>query len=61
MKVLFIFLFIYINSLIDKDETFDKMINDLSNLEKYIKGYIKEKSYTEKSLTHLIVCYIRLR
>ena len=48
MKVLLIFLFIYINSLIDKDETFDKMINDLSNLEKYIKEYIKEKSYTER-------------
>ena len=48
------------NRLINKDETFDKMINDLSNLEEYIKEYIKEKSYTERSLTHLIVCYIRL-
>ena len=60
MKVLLILLFISINCITDNNETFDKMIKDLSNLEKYIREYIKEKSYTEKSLTHLITCYIRL-
>ena len=60
MKVLLILLLISINCITDNNETFDKMIKDLSNLEKYIREYIKEKSYTEKSLTHLITCYIRL-
>ena len=33
-------------------------MNDLANLEKYIKQYKEEKSATQ-SLTHLIVCYIK--
>ena len=60
MKVLYILLFISINCIKINDDSFDKVMNDLENLEKYIKEYIKEKSYTEKTLTHLIVCYIRL-
>ena len=43
MKVLLILLFISINCITDNNETFDKMIKDLSNLEKYIREYIKEK------------------
>ena len=42
------------------EELFDKAMNDLEDLESYIKEYIKEKSYTGSSLTHLIVCFIRL-
>ena len=60
MKLLYVFLFISISCLQKQNDDFDKMITDLGNLEKYIKEYISEKSYTEKTLTHLIVCYIRL-
>ena len=60
MKVLYILLFISIICIKINDDNFDKVMTDLENLEKYIKEYIKEKSYTEKTLTHLIVCYIRL-
>ena len=35
-------------------------MEDLENLETYIKEYKKEKSYIGSSLTHLIVWYIRL-
>ena len=52
--------FISINCIKINDDSFDKVMTDLENLEKYIKEYIKEKSYTGKTLTHLIVCYIRL-
>ena len=60
MKLLYILLFISISCIQINDISFDKVMTDLENLEKYIKEYIKEKSYTEKTLTHLIVCYIRL-
>ena len=61
MKALFIFLFVTITCFIQKNEiSFEQVMTDLENLEKYIKEYIKEKSYTGSSLTHLIVSYIRL-
>ena len=60
MKILYILLFISISCLELNDETFDKILTDLKNLENYIKEYIQEKSYTETTLTHLITCYIRL-
>ena len=61
MKILFILLFVTINCIIPKNEdSFDQVMKDLENLEKYIKEYITEKSYTDSTLTHLIVCYIRL-
>ena len=61
MKALFILLFVTITCFIQKNEiSFEQVMTDLENLEKYIKEYIKEKSYTGSSLTHLIVSYIRL-
>ena len=61
MKALFILLFVTITCFIQKNEvSFEQVMTDLENLEKYIKDYIKEKSYTDSSLTHLIVSYIRL-
>ena len=60
MKILYIILLISINLIQSNEETFNKIIEDLQNLETYIKEYIKEKSYKDSSLTHLIVCYIRL-
>ena len=61
MKVLFILLFVTITCNIQKNEdSFEQVMTDLENLEKYIKEYITEKSYTGSTLTHLIVCYIRL-
>ena len=42
------------------DENYEKMLKDLYNLKNYIKEYIKEKSYTNSTLTHLITCYIRI-
>ena len=38
---------------------FENAIENLANLEKYIKEYIKEKKPSQ-TLTHLITCYIRL-
>ena len=49
MKLLYVFLFISISCLQKQNDDFDKMITDLGNLEKYIKEYISEKSYTEKN------------
>ena len=62
MKSLKIFLFILLNFYFiqSEDEIFNNVLEDLEDLESYIKEYITEKSYTESSLTHLIVCYIRL-
>ena len=60
MKLLFILLLISIHFIQPNEVTFNKVMEDLENLETYIKEYIKEKSYTGSSLTHLIVCYIRL-
>ena len=60
MKVLYIFLFVSISCIKLNDITFEKVITDLGNLESYIKEYMKEKSYSQTSLTHLIVAYIRL-
>lgn len=62
MKILKIFLFILLNFYFiqSEDEIFNNVLEDLEDLESYIKEYITEKSYTESSLTHLIVCYIRL-
>ena len=62
MKILKIFLFILLNFYFiqSEDEIFNNILEDLEDLESYIKEYITEKSYTESSLTHLIVCYIRL-
>ena len=37
---------------------FENAIENLANLEKYIKEYIKEKKPSQ-TLTHLITCYIR--
>ena len=37
---------------------FENAIENLANLEKYIKEYIKEKAPSQ-TLTHLITCYIR--
>ena len=60
MKLSFILLLISIYFIQSNEETFNKKMDDLENLKAYIKEYIKEKSYTGSSLTHLIVCYIRL-
>ena len=59
MKLLYLLLFIFINCILKKDN-YEKMISDLENLEKYINEYIHEKSYINSTLTHLIVCYIRI-
>lgn len=57
MNIINLLLFIaYIQGL--KSTDFTTVMNDLSNLEKYIKQYKEEKSAKE-SLTHLIVAYIR--
>lgn len=57
MKIIILLFFIaYIQGLESTD--FTTVMNDLSNLEKYIKQYKEEKSEA-KSLTHLIVAYIR--
>ena len=53
-------LFITITCIEINDENYEKMLKDLYNLENYIKEYIKEKSYTNSTLTHLITCYIRI-
>ena len=53
-------LFITITCIGINDENYEKMLKDLYNLENYIKEYIKEKSYTNSTLTHLITCYIRI-
>ena len=53
-------LFITITCIGINDENYEKMLKDLYNLENYIKEYIKEKSYTNSTLTHLIACYIRI-
>ena len=60
MKVLYAFLFVAISCIQVNDVSFEKVITDLGNLETYIKDYIKEKSYKESTLSHLIICYIRL-
>ena len=53
-------LFITITCIGINDDNYEKMLKDLYNLENYIKEYIKEKSYTNSTLTHLITCYIRI-
>ena len=53
-------LFLHITCIGINDENYEKMLKDLYNLENYIKEYIKEKSYTNSTLTHLITCYIRI-
>ena len=53
-------IFITITCIGINDENYEKMLKDLYNLENYIKEYIKEKSYTNSTLTHLITCYIRI-
>ena len=62
MKMLNIFLIVILSFYFIRsdEEIFNKVMNDLEDLETYIKEYITEKSYTQSSLTHLIVCYIRL-
>lgn len=62
MKILKIFLFVLLNFYFiqSNEQTFNNALADLEDLESYIKEYITEKSYKETSLTHLIVCYIRL-
>jgi len=61
MKLLFLFMiFITITCIEINDENYEKVLKDLYNLENYIKEYIKEKSYTNSTLTHLITCYIRI-
>ena len=61
MKVLYIYFILFLTTYIQTNgETFDEIMMDLENLETYIKEYIREKSYTDSSLTHLIVSYIRL-
>ena len=62
MKILKIFLFFLLNFYFiqSEEQTFNNALADLEDLESYIKEYITEKSYKETSLTHLIVCYIRL-
>ncbi len=58
MKTIFLLLLVvFINGL--KSGSYEDVLTDLKNLEKYIRDYIQEKapSYT---LTHLITCYIRL-
>jgi len=61
MKLLYLLmLFITITCIGINDENYEKMLKDLYNLENYIKEYIKEKSYTNSTLTHLITCYIRI-
>ena len=61
MKLLYLLtFFITIICIRINDENYEKMLKDLYNLENYIKEYIKEKSYTNSTLTHLITCYIRI-
>ena len=62
MKSLSIFLIVILSFYFIRsdEEIFNKVMNDLEDLESYIKEYITEKSITQSSLTHLIVCYIRL-
>ena len=61
MKLLYLLTFIItITCIRINDENYEKMLKDLYNLENYIKEYIKEKSYTNSTLTHLITCYIRI-
>ena len=62
MKVLNILVLLILNFYFIKtdEEIFNQAMNDLEDLESYIKAYITEKSYTGSSLTHLIVCFIRL-
>ena len=61
MKLLYLLiLFITITSKGINNENYEKMLKDLYNLENYIKEYIKENSYTNSTLTHLITCYIRI-
>ena len=61
MKLLYLLmLFITITCIGINDENYEKMLKDLYNLENYIKEQIKEKSYTNSTLTHLITCYIRI-
>jgi hypothetical protein len=57
MKVIILLLFIaYINVI--QTVNYEEVLQDLKNLEKYIREYIKEKS-PSNTLTHLITCYIR--
>ena len=57
MKIIILLLFLaYINVI--QTVNYEEVLQDLKNLEKYIREYIKEKSPTN-TLTHLITCYIR--
>ena len=55
-KIILLFFLIYIQGF--SSNTFEIIITNLNDLEKYIKQYIEEKSPSQ-SLTHLITCYIR--
>ena len=62
MKVLNILVLLILNFYFIKtdEEIFNQAMNDLEDLESYIKEYITEKSYTGSSFTHLIVYFTRL-
>jgi hypothetical protein len=60
MELKYILSFLFILSIKNTELDFSNVMTDLSNLETYIKEYISEKSCKDYSLTHLIVCYIRL-
>ena len=59
MKLLYIFLFFTISCLQLNDDSFEKVLTNLENLETYIKDYKNEKP-SATTLTHYIVAYIRL-
>ena len=59
MKLLYIFLFYTISCLQLNDDSFEKVLTNLENLETYIKDYKNEKP-SATTLTHYIVAYIRL-
>ena len=61
MKLISIYIILFASIICKQPNTdFEKVMTDLENLEKYIRDYMDEYSYKEKTLTHLIVCYIRL-
>ena len=61
MKLISIYIILFASIICKQQNTdFEKVMTDLENLEKYIRDYMDEYSYKDKTLTHLIVCYIRL-
>ena len=60
MKLLTAFLLVTISCIQINDESFEKVMTDLENLEAYIREYRGENKNIYSPLTHLIVCYIRL-